>query len=149
MGADMGGADVEDELLLAYRLLRVDGAVQRLMFPSVGKRIRRHLRRPAGIALPQRVSLPVVGHDQSAQVRMALEAYPEQVEHFPFIPVGGRPDVGDGIGNGIFSGQAHFQAQSSGRLKRKKMINEGKVRIDLLRQAMEGTRFAAIRQALS
>src|ERR671931_416164 len=36
----------------------------------------------------QRVALPVVGQHDAAQVRVTVEADPEQVEHLALVPVG-------------------------------------------------------------
>src|SRR4030066_31131 len=41
------------------------------------------------LVLPQRMSHPVVGHQNPAQIRMAGEGDSEKVEEFPLVPVGG------------------------------------------------------------
>src|SRR5919197_1286830 len=55
-----------------------------------------HRLAPDRIVLPQRVPLPVVVHDDPAQVRVTLERDSHQVERFALVPVGGRPDRNDG-----------------------------------------------------
>src|SRR3990170_5654320 len=45
-----------------------------------------------GMVLAQRVSDPVVGHQNPAQVGMAAEGDAEHVIHLPLVPVGGRVD---------------------------------------------------------
>ena len=45
------------------------------------------------IVLPQRIALPVLGHQQTPRIGMAVEHDAEQVPDFALEPVGGRPDV--------------------------------------------------------
>src|SRR6266571_7178671 len=46
------------------------------------------------ILLPEGMALPLVGHQDPPQIRMALERDPEQIKRLPFVPVGGAPDAG-------------------------------------------------------
>src|SRR5213080_2521160 len=41
--------------------------------------------------LAQRMPRPVLGHEDAAEVRMALEGDAEQVEHLPLLLLGGAP----------------------------------------------------------
>src|SRR5437588_8558710 len=56
------------------------------------------------VILAQREPLPVRGHQDAAQVGVAVELDAEQVPGLPFVPAGGRPDrrqAGDvGVGHG-------------------------------------------------
>ena len=47
------------------------------------------------IVLAQRVALPVLGHEQPLEVRVAVEDDPHQVELLALVPVAGRPDGDD------------------------------------------------------
>src|SRR5205807_6386441 len=47
------------------------------------------------VVLAQRVALPFVGHEDAAQVGVALEDDAEHVIGLPLEPVGPRPDAGD------------------------------------------------------
>src|SRR6266567_7388859 len=48
------------------------------------------------IILPQRMALPALRHQQPAQVRVPVELDAEQVPGLSFVPVGRRPDIGQG-----------------------------------------------------
>ena len=50
---------------------------------------------PERIVLAERMSLPVLGHEDADEVRVALEADPHHVEGLALEPVGGRPDGED------------------------------------------------------
>ena len=73
-------------------------ALQERFGDAVLQGVRSHLRGAAGVALPERVALPVGRHEDPAQVRVPLEADPKQVEHLPLVPVGGGPDVSNALG---------------------------------------------------
>jgi hypothetical protein len=47
------------------------------------------------IVLAQRVTLPVLGHEDANEVGMAVEVDPHHVPRFALEPVGGRPDGED------------------------------------------------------
>jgi hypothetical protein len=47
------------------------------------------------IVLPQRVTLPVVVHEDPPVVRMVLDRDAHQVPRFPLVPVGGWPNADD------------------------------------------------------
>ncbi len=47
------------------------------------------------IVLSQGESFPIVGTEDSAKIRMARKIDPKQVERLPFMPVRGRPEIGD------------------------------------------------------
>src|SRR5215210_4109390 len=49
------------------------------------------------VTLAQRVALPVVGHQDPAQVRVAREADAHHVPRLSLVPVGGRPDRDDAL----------------------------------------------------
>ena len=54
-----------------------------------------HLGGAEGVLLAQRVPLPVVRHQDAAQVGVAAEADAVHVEDFALVPVGGGEDGGD------------------------------------------------------
>src|SRR6478735_640997 len=65
-----------------------------------GRRPSRLSREPDRLAadrvvLPQRMALPVLGHQDPDEVRVAAEDDPHQVERLALEPVGGRPDGDD------------------------------------------------------
>src|SRR5437763_7071623 len=47
------------------------------------------------IVLAQRVALPVLGHEEPLEVRVAIEDDPHQVELLALVPVAGRPHRDD------------------------------------------------------
>src|SRR5665213_3829356 len=49
------------------------------------------------VVLAERVAVPVVGHHDAGEARMAGEAHAEEVEDFALVEVGGRPDGGDAV----------------------------------------------------
>jgi len=51
-------------------------------------------------------------HQDAAQIRMVHEADAEQIEDFPFVPVGAAPHAGHGIDHRIGAAQAAFQADA-------------------------------------
>src|SRR5687767_7519492 len=57
---------------------------------------------------PQRMPEPVVGHHEPPQVRMAVEADAEQIEHLALVPVGARDDRRDARRLGV---RARLEAQ--------------------------------------
>src|SRR6266849_9182591 len=46
------------------------------------------------VILPQRMAFPGLGHQQPAQIGVAVELDPEQVPGLTLVPVRGRPDLG-------------------------------------------------------
>src|SRR3954471_7314902 len=67
--------------------------------------LRRDLQRHRGrrmlvdldrVILPERVTLPVLRHQQPPRIRVAVEHDAEQIPHFALEPVGSRPDAADG-----------------------------------------------------
>ncbi len=49
-----------------------------------------------GVVLAQGMALPVVGHHDAGEARVAGEVDAEEVEDFALVEVGGGPDGGDG-----------------------------------------------------
>src|SRR5690349_17633225 len=47
------------------------------------------------VVFAQRMAVPIVGHQNAAQVGVVQELNAEQVEDFTFVPVGGPPDGSD------------------------------------------------------
>src|SRR3954454_3239507 len=73
--------------------------------------LHQHLAGPfERVVLPLRVALPLVGHEDAAQVRMAGKRDPEQVEDLAFEPGCRGPHAAYG-GNGFALADSHFQAQ--------------------------------------
>ena len=66
----------------------VGARIRDLVLLRIFTGVRRHFRGPARMSLAEWVPLPVMGHDDAAQVGMALEANAEHVEDFSFVPVG-------------------------------------------------------------
>jgi hypothetical protein len=85
------------------------------------------------------MSLPIVRIQNPPQIGMALESDSEHIVDFPLIPVGRGPEIGDGIGYGIFTLQPHFQAQTGRRVKREKVIDKGIVWVTLTHRAVSFT----------
>src|SRR5713226_6094116 len=54
-----------------------------------------------GIILAQRMAFPVLRHEDAPQVGVAFEPHAEQVKDFALVPVGSRPDRGDGFHRGV------------------------------------------------
>ena len=63
-----------------------------------------------GIVFAQRVSFPVVGHEDAPHVRMIAEHDSEHIEHFAFVPIRGAPDGGDRIDLRLFAADVHAAA---------------------------------------
>ena len=53
-----------------------------------------HLRSAADVLLAQRMTLPVVGHENATLVGVTFEVDAEHVEDFALVPVGRSPDAG-------------------------------------------------------
>src|SRR4051812_19005421 len=57
------------------------------------------------VVLAQRVTVPVVGHQDAARIGMIPELDAEHVEGLPLVPIGGPPHAGDGIDLGVVARQ--------------------------------------------
>jgi len=49
------------------------------------------------IILAERVTFPIVGAQDPAEIGVAREIDAEEIKGFTLVPVGGGPEVGDGI----------------------------------------------------
>ena len=128
--ADVMGTHVKDHGMLPVGPLDIQLTVQGLMLAGVSGGIGRHLGGPAREALAQRVSLPVVGHQQPPQIRMAFEPQSEHVVNFTFVPGCRGPDVGDTVNlRSLAALQGRFDPQPLGRFERQQAVNHRKVRI--------------------
>src|SRR6185437_1821415 len=56
-----------------------------------------HFGGSSRMIFPQRMALPGRRHQDSAEMRMAVEGDAEQVPRFAFVPVGCRPNLSDGL----------------------------------------------------
>ena len=56
------------------------------------------------------MSLPIVRHEDTAQIRMIQEAYSEKVKYFPLKEIRPRPHRSDGFDAGIIAGELYLQA---------------------------------------
>jgi len=126
--ADMTGTDVEHEPVPSAVFCEYS-PVRRLMGPGIGQGIRSHLRGPPGIILSQGMPFPVVGHHDPAQIRMPLEANPEKIVHFPFVPVRGRPDVRNARQGRLPAVETRLEAHSPRGLEGKEVIDHRPVGI--------------------
>ena len=58
------------------------------------------------------MSLPIVGQENAAQVRMIIKNHSEQVVSFSFVPIGCAPDAGNTRHVRIILTQHYFQTHS-------------------------------------
>ena len=107
VGAEMVRAHIQQKPLFAFGRQKGTG-IQGLVLLRINARIGDHFGGPPRIALAEGMSFPIVRHDQAVQVRVALKADSEHVEHFPFIPVGRGPDIGDTPDGGVLTVEGHF-----------------------------------------
>src|SRR4051812_36466955 len=79
----------------------------------------RHLQRRGGrrmhvdldrIVLPERIALPVLGHQQPPRIRMAIEHDAEEIPDLALEPIGSGPDSADRRDVRVGVGQPHFHA---------------------------------------
>src|SRR5580704_10109080 len=70
------------------------------------------------------MSLPVIGHHDAPEVRVSVEADPEQVEHFALEKIGSRPDWRQGIHACIVPREADLQPETLLRDRREQMVND-------------------------
>src|SRR5215467_14676642 len=64
------------------------------------------------VVFPQRMSFPIIWHQDAPQIRMIPELDPEQVECFPLKPVGRAPDTGNRVDFRILAAQPALQPQT-------------------------------------
>jgi hypothetical protein len=76
-----------------------------------------------GVILSERMSLPVFGHEDATQIRMALEVDSEQVIDLALEGVGARPDRHDGGHSGVVTRKSNLEAEALPRLDRIQMVN--------------------------
>src|SRR6185295_6497472 len=62
------------------------------------------------IILAQRIALPVLGHQQPARIRMAVEDDAEEIPHLALEPVRGRPDAAHRADVRVATGEPHLDA---------------------------------------
>jgi len=77
--------------------------------------------------LAQRVTFPGRRHHDARQVRVAFEVDAVHVPDFTFVPVGVRPDAGDGRQAQVAFGQGDFDHHVTITLKRHEVIEHGEV----------------------
>ena len=117
VGAHMVGTDIQYQLFGFACPAAINASVQGLVQLRIAAGKGRQLRGPARVAFAQRMSLPVVRHENPAQIFVAVKADAEHVKNFALIPVGRRPDIGNAFEYRVGPQQRHFQAQPAGRLK--------------------------------
>src|SRR5215203_4662893 len=49
------------------------------------------------VIFAKRVAFPLIGQDQVAQIGMAQEVYPKELEHFALVKLGRLPDAAYGL----------------------------------------------------
>src|SRR5207237_4051590 len=89
--------------------------------------------------LSQGVTLPIVGQQNSPQIRMPIEDHSEQIICFPFVPISRAPDAGNRRHMSIVLVQYDFQPNPVARRNRKEMIVDFKARL-LFRTAIEAAK---------
>src|SRR6266852_2538355 len=82
------------------------------------------------IILAQWVTFPVVRHQDAAQIGMAIEANPEEIEDFPLEPIGAGPDGNERIHNSITGGEAYLQTQALAAGNRNQLIVDLETRLE-------------------
>ena len=79
--------------------------------------------------LAQRVPLPVMGHQDAAQVPMAGEADAVHVEDLPLVPGGRREDRRHTGQFGEIAGQLGLDADIAGLVEGEQVVVEGEVTV--------------------
>ena len=100
-----------------------------LVLCGEGKRL--HFGRPRRMVFAQGMTLPPGRHEEPPRVGVALKGDAEHIENFPFIPVGARPETGDGGHGGLPRRKRGLEAQIGIPVERKQMIDNGKGRLRL------------------
>ena len=128
-GPHVVGPDVEEKRLFPAVSLKEEAPVERLMAPGVLDRVRRHLRGPAGVGFPQRMTFPVMGEEDPAQVGVAFEANPEEIVDLPLVPAGRRPEGNEARPDGIGSPETDLDAKPGRRVEGEKMVDQRVTRV--------------------
>src|SRR5262245_55421839 len=76
------------------------------------------------VVLPQRIAVPVFGHQQPARIGMVVERDAEQVPHFALQPVGGRPDDAGGGDVRVLAVQPDLHAEAKAVGERNEEIDQ-------------------------
>jgi len=126
VGAGVLGPEVEDHGILVRPLEKI-ACRQRLVLAGIIGRVRRHLRRPEGVLLAQRVSLPVVGHENPPQIGVAAETDAEHVVHLPLVPGGSGKDRGSCLDFGPYTFGSHLEAQMPGGVEVEQMVIDAEI----------------------
>src|SRR5882762_10596960 len=61
--------------------------------------------------LAQRVSRPVLRHEDAAEIGMPLEGHAQEVEDLPLLPLGVAPDARDARHDGSVAGRVHLEGE--------------------------------------
>ncbi|KPC00018.1 Uncharacterized protein AC506_1613 [Pseudomonas syringae pv. maculicola str. M6] len=99
-----------------FQLLFGEGQAVRVELGCAGREV-----------LAQRVTFPGRRHHDAAQVRVAREVDTEHVPDFALVPVGIRPDAGDGRHAQVAFGQRHLDHHVAVSLDRQQVIENGEV----------------------
>ena len=86
-----------------------------------------HLRGARGVLLAQGVALPPRGHEDAAQVGMAVNRDAEHVPDFALVPVGVGPEVGDGAHGGVLAVEGHLDPHVLVSLQGDKVVDDAEV----------------------
>ncbi len=94
--------------------------------PLLVERVGLELRRARGMLLAQGMPFPARRREDPAQVRMALEADPEEVESLALVPVRGRVQIHDGGEHQVVLREGDLQAQlaHAGRIGIEEMVED-------------------------
>src|SRR5713226_8863880 len=74
--------------------------------------------------LAQRIAGPILGHQDTPHIAMAVEGHAEQVENFALHPVGRLPDLLDGCDRWIVARQLHFEHAAVAMAIRVEMVDD-------------------------
>ncbi len=72
----------------------------------------------------ERMAGPIFGHQDAAEVSMTFEVDAEEIEDFPFHPVGGMPDLFDRGDGRIVARELDLEHAAVAMLVREKMIHD-------------------------
>ncbi len=131
MSAEVMRAHVQENLSHLPPFRKISPGVQGLMSFRIGTGVGSHFSGPAGITFAERMTLPVMGHEEASQVGVPLEPDSEHVEDLPFVPVCGGPDIGYGPGYRVFAVKRTFSRTRLGRFVGKQVVDKGVVGITL------------------
>src|SRR6266516_4548720 len=84
-----------------------------------------------GVIFAQRVTLPILGHQNAAQIRMPSETNAEHVENFALEVVGARPHRSERFDGRISAVQANFQPNAL-------FVRDGKQMVDDFESGLGG-----------